>query len=284
VQWESAPVEIPYGQMTERGWVPTPPVLLNDEFSELARAAEWLRTHLSGKSEFSTAIQQEAKQHDISLRTLRRAFRRLNGFPSRDKATRKWLWHLPVNLSTARPCAESTDEQSRALPQPVETSAVAEELDRPTPGESMLVESRQVNCGAICSDPQPEIFETIESTPTEMAAIPERDAADTQNAFSGQHDPETSERTGRSELADQSNTGKLVNLGQTWPSTKKVLKSNESGMLAKGDQCRPRHNRFVQPTDRSRNSSRSNNASVTQHDSPARSVPTTMAAQAANSR
>ena len=161
---------------------------------------------------------------------------------------------------------------------------MAQGLDFPILGEPMIVESIEVNCVAIDSDSPPESFEAIESARTEAAAVPERDAVGTRNAFSGRHDPETSERTGRSELADQSNTGKLVNLGQTWPSTKKVLKSNELGMLAKGDQCRPRHDRFVQPTDRSRNSSRSNNASVTQHDSPVRSVPTVTAGQTANFR
>jgi hypothetical protein len=97
-------------RITERGWVPTPQVFGNEEFSELSRATEWLRNHLSGQSDFSTSIRADAKEHDISPRTLRRAFRRLNGFLSKDKETGKWLWHLPTHFQSAIPSTTETEE------------------------------------------------------------------------------------------------------------------------------------------------------------------------------
>lgn len=218
-EWEHGCVEIPCGQITERGWTPTEQLIGNEEFSELFRATEWLRNQLSGHSEFSTSIRADAKEHDISARTLRRAFRRLNGFHSVDKETGKWLWHLPATLHGARPSSEEIEECSLLVQsQDVESSAAGVGLNDLCQREILSVESVEPECN-VEFERQPLYCEAGESHGSIITTFDLAEVTESRETSAVQQTSGTPECQRQQRSANPNGIEKLSNVGQRWPST-----------------------------------------------------------------
>ena len=95
VQWEAEAVSMTASQFQAESHERSKTQLYTQEWSELARATEWLQRRLKNGPVALGVIKRAADHYDISYSTLRRAFCGLRGISQRTWNTPFFQWSLP---------------------------------------------------------------------------------------------------------------------------------------------------------------------------------------------
>ncbi len=97
VEWRAEPVDMTAEQYSAQqdDRARSSSLLLEQDWSELARATHWLKRRLARGVTPLSEIKRAAYEHDISYSTLRRAFCGLKGVARRIGNSRLWGWALP---------------------------------------------------------------------------------------------------------------------------------------------------------------------------------------------
>ena len=137
VQWNHEPVDLTADEYVARhsDRARSSSLLLEQEWSELARATHWLKRRLTTGVTPLSEIKLAAQDHSISFATLRRAFCGLKGVARRVGNSRLWAWALPEDdvLSGRLPewlNVEEDDEAQTSARSRLEEKTEEEDGDR----------------------------------------------------------------------------------------------------------------------------------------------------------
>ena len=163
VEWHPEPVDMTAEQYSARqdDRARSSALLLEQEWSELARATHWLKRRLARGVTPLRELKRAADEHDISFSTLRRAFCGLRGVAQRIGTSRLWGWSLPEHDTESGRLPtwlnvedDENDEQSDEAP-----ASEPSEFEQPVPPET----NEQA-----CDEPQHR-----EQEPDEVVELPD---------------------------------------------------------------------------------------------------------------
>ena len=134
VEWRAEPVDMTAEQYSARqnDRVRSWSLLLEQDWSELARATHWLKRRLTRGVTPLGEIKRAAYEHDISYSTLRRVFCGLKGVARRIGTSRLWGWALPEHdTPLGRLPTWLNDEENDEVP-----ASVPSHFEQPVPPET----------------------------------------------------------------------------------------------------------------------------------------------------
>lgn len=99
VNWNSQPISLTGDQYVTQARVKQKNPLVREEVYEIQRVEKWLKEELTPGRASSLWVRQRAAGYDIAYGTLRRAFKNLGCWTS--KEGKQWFWHLPAHPESA---------------------------------------------------------------------------------------------------------------------------------------------------------------------------------------
>lgn len=99
VRWKSEPITMTGDQYVTQARVKLKNPLVREEVYEIQRVTNWLRDELTPGRASSIWVRHRAASYDIAYGTLRRAFKNLGCWTS--KEGKMWFWHLPGHQGQA---------------------------------------------------------------------------------------------------------------------------------------------------------------------------------------
>ena len=137
MEWRAEPVDMTAEQYSAQqdDRARSSSLLLEQEWSELARATDWLKRRLTRGVTPLREIKRAAYEHDISYSTLRRAFCGLKGVARRIGNSRLWGWALPEHDTQSGRLPtwlndEESDEAQASMPSQFEQPVLPESNER----------------------------------------------------------------------------------------------------------------------------------------------------------
>ena len=180
VEWHPEPVDMTAEQYSAQqdDRARSSALLLEQEWSELARATHWLKRRLTRGVTPLRELRRAADEHDISFSTLRRAFCGLKGVAQRIGGSRLWGWSLPEHDTRSGRLPtwlnvedDENDEESDEAP-----ASVPSDFEQPVPPETNERARDELQCRAQEPD---EVVELPDGTitwkslldPSELASL-----------------------------------------------------------------------------------------------------------------
>ena len=180
VEWHAEPVDMTAEQYSARqdARARSSALLLEQDWSELARATHWLKRRLTRGVTPLRELKRAADEHDISFSTLRRAFCGLRGVAQRIGCSRLWGWSLPEHDTQSGRLPtwlniedDENDEECDEAP-----ASVPSDFEQPVPPETNKPARDEPQCRAQEPD---EVVELPDGTitwkslldPSELASL-----------------------------------------------------------------------------------------------------------------